>query len=261
MAAHEVIGLDLLQHRRLGPAEVGRVAAARVKIAAGGRVRGIGHAALQDDALRAQPRVGLGHRGEERLGVGMLRGIEEGLRRRDLGDAAHIHDRHPLADVLHHAQIVRHEEIGQPQLLLKVEQQVQDLRLDRHIERGDRFIGHDEPRVKRQGARDADALALAAAERVRETTHVLGPQAHQAEQLGHACGALIGIGHAVHQQRLAHDLQQRHARVQRRIGILEDHLHLAAQRLQLAARQGGHIYHAAFFGAKQDLSRGRIHRA
>ena len=46
-------------------------------------------------------------------------------------------------------------------------------------------------RVERQGAGDADALPLAAAEGVREAAHVFGPQADQLEQLRHAVLALL----------------------------------------------------------------------
>ena len=52
-------------------------------------------------------------------------------------------------------------------LLLQVAQQVDDLRLDRHVERRDRLVGDDELRVDGERARDADALALAARELVR----------------------------------------------------------------------------------------------
>ena len=76
---------------------------------------------------------------------------------------------------------------------LQIEQQVQDLRLHRNVQRGDRLVGDDQARVDRQRARDADALALTAAEGVREALHVLGAQAHQLQQLGHLIGALLAI--------------------------------------------------------------------
>ena len=57
------------------------------------------------------------------------------LGRDDLDDLAEIHDRNAVADVLDHPQIVRDEQIGEPELLLQIEQHVQDLRLDRDVER------------------------------------------------------------------------------------------------------------------------------
>ena len=46
----------------------------------------------------------------------MVRLGEEGIRRSALDDAAEIHDRDPVADVLHHAEVMADEEIGQPEI-------------------------------------------------------------------------------------------------------------------------------------------------
>ena len=59
------------------------------------------------------------------------------------------------------------EEIGEVALLLQVAQQIDDLRLHRHVERAGRLVEHDELRLQHHGARDGDALALAAGELVR----------------------------------------------------------------------------------------------
>ena len=67
----------------------------------------------------------------------------------------------------HHREVVADEEVGEPELLLQVLEQVDDLRLDRDVERGDRLVADDELRVERQRPGDADALALAAGELVR----------------------------------------------------------------------------------------------
>ena len=59
------------------------------------------------------------------------------------------------------------EEVGELQLLPQLLEQVDDLGLDRDVERRDRLVADDE--VRRRGERpgDADALALAAGELVR----------------------------------------------------------------------------------------------
>ena len=69
-------------------------------------------------------------------------------------------------------------------------QQVEDLRLDRDVERRDRLVGDDQLRLQRQRARDADALALAARELVRVAVVVLGVQADGVHQLLHRALAL-----------------------------------------------------------------------
>ena len=157
---------------------------------------------------------------------------EEIIRLRHFHHLAHVHHGHAIADVLHHAQVVGDEQIGQVELRLQILQQVERLRLDRHVQRRHRLVAHDKLRVEGQGAGNADALALAAAEGVRIAHHVLGTQPHHLEQLSHAILQLLALGDAVDDQRLAHDLQQRPARIQRSVGILKDHLHVAAQTLE-----------------------------
>ena len=65
-------------------------------------------------------------------------------------------------------EVVRDEDVRQPELRLEVLQQVEDLRLDGDVERGDRLVADDQLRVDRERPRDADALPLAARELVRK---------------------------------------------------------------------------------------------
>ena len=65
-----------------------------------------------------------------------------------LDDAAEIHHRHAVADVLDHREVVRDEQVGEPELVLQVHQQVDDLRLDRHVERRDRLVADDQLRAR-----------------------------------------------------------------------------------------------------------------
>ena len=82
--------------------------------------------------------------------------------RRDFHNLAEIHHRHAIAHVLDHPQIVGDEQISETELLLQIEQHVQDLGLDRYVERRDRLVGDDEFGVHRKRASNADALALSA---------------------------------------------------------------------------------------------------
>ena len=66
----------------------------------------------------------------------------------------------------------------------------------------------------RMTAGDADALALAAGEFVRVGEHGGGPEAHALEQVGDALAAFGRRADIMDDQRLAHDLARRHARVQ-----------------------------------------------
>src|ERR1051325_11427813 len=54
------------------------------------------------------------------------------------------------------------EQIGEAVALLQFAQQIDDLRLHRHVERRGRLIEHEKARLQDERASDRDALALAA---------------------------------------------------------------------------------------------------
>ena len=124
----------------------------------------------------------------------------------------------------------------QPELALEVAQQVEDLRLDRHVERGDRLVGDDQLRLERERARDADALALAAGELVRVAVVVLRVEPDRVHQL---LDRALALALALVQPWMTNGSEMIvptvRARVQRRVRVLEDHLHLAPQRLDAPA--------------------------
>ena len=65
------------------------------------------------------------------------------------------------------AEIVRDEQQRQVERRLHVAQQIEDLRLDRDVERGRRLVGDDQRRLAGQRHGDQHALAHAAGELVR----------------------------------------------------------------------------------------------
>ncbi len=113
----------------------------------------------------------------------MLRIAEDRSPGADLHDLAEIHHGDPVADPLHHRHVVRDEQVGEAQFRLEVEHQVHDLRLDRDVQRRDRLVGDDQPGVQGERPGDADALALAAGELVREAPGRLGRQADPGQQV------------------------------------------------------------------------------
>jgi hypothetical protein len=86
-------------------------------------------------ALALGRRVGHRDRGQQRARVRVARHGIEDVRWTDLHDFAEIHHRDAVADVLDHRQVVRDEEVREPEPRPQVGQQVQHLRLDRHVER------------------------------------------------------------------------------------------------------------------------------
>ena len=118
---------------------------------------------------------------------------------------------------------------------------VEDLRLHGHVQRRHRLVADDQPRVEREGAGDADPLPLPAGELVRIAADVLRAQADDLEQLLHPGPDLRAARDPVDPERVADDLLDGLPRVQRRVGVLEDDLHLAAERTQLALGQLGDV--------------------
>ena len=161
----------------------------------------------------------------------MARIAEQLAARRHLHQLAQIHHAHAVGNVFHHAHVVRHKQVGQLVLRLQVLQDVEHLRLNGHIQRGHGLITHYEFGLQCQGARNANALALAAGKLMRIAARVILLHAHAAQRLDHALKALRARADAMHQQALANALAHRHARVQRGVRILKDNLHVAAQLL------------------------------
>ena len=127
-------------------------------------------------------------------------------------------------DMLDHAEIVADHDVGQPELVLELEQQVDDLGADRDVERRDRLVADHQLGLQDQRAGDADALALAAGEFVRVAVGMLGTQADLGHHVGDAVLDLGLVGDAVDAQRIGQRAAHGLARIERGVGVLEDHL-------------------------------------
>src|SRR3569623_1161193 len=115
----------------------------------------------------------------------MLRVLVERFGGTGLDDLAGRHDGDAVADVTDDREVVRDEEIGQAELALQRAHEVEDLRLDRHIEGRDGLVADDQRWTEGQSAGDADALALAAGELRWETVVVLGIEPDDLHQALH----------------------------------------------------------------------------
>ena len=146
---------------------------------------------------------------------------------------------------------MRDEEHGQRELVAQVAQQVDHLRLDRHVQRRQGLVGHDEFGLHRQGAGHADALALSPGEFVGIARSMFGRQADQFEQLGDALGSrFLAFREAVGLQRFSQDVAHAHFRIQAGIRVLEDHLQLAAQGAHATAGSGAQLLTAVAYAAR-----------
>ena len=126
-----------------------------------------------------------------------------------------------------------------PGFLLEVLQQIENLRLDRDVQRGGRFIGDEQFWLGDERHRDHNALAHAAGEFVWVTANPMGCVRH-ADLLQRAYAAPDGVAPVdsfVNHQRLDQLVFNSRIWIQRRHRALENHRDaLAADPVQLLGR-------------------------
>ena len=140
---------------------------ARVKAAAGGWIDRIGYFtthrfALSAGNLNARDRV------KQQLSVRVARRGEEPFGGGDLDKPRQILDTDAVRHLVDDRVVVREVQVGQSELALQILHQIEDLRLDRDVERGSRFIANKEFRVRGECASNRNPLPLTAGEFVRE---------------------------------------------------------------------------------------------
>ena len=132
-------------------------------------------------------------RAHQALRIGMARPLHHVAHRADLDDAAGIHDRHAVGGLGDHAHVVRDQHDGRAALTAQPLEQLDDLRLDRHVERRGRLVGDQQLGLGAQGQRQHHALAHAARELVRVAVDAR-PRALDADLLQQRDGPLARLG-------------------------------------------------------------------
>src|SRR5262249_15518303 len=158
------------------------------------------------------------HLRKQGLRIGVIGLAKELLGGRALDDAAEVHDQDPFSDVLDHAEVVADEEIGETELLPQRHEQVDDLRLDRDVERRHRLVADHELRANRERAGDAETLALPAGELMWIAPLVTGIEADPAQEIVEERIERVAPHEAMNPRRLAHDLAHGQARIERSEG-------------------------------------------
>ena len=127
------------EHRRLSfEIELHRVLVSRGERVSDRRVNHVRRGSR--DSLELLVRVEVGHTREQRPRVRVRGVIEHVLARAVLNDLSGVHDRDPVRHVRDDAEVVRYEDDRQMSLLLELVDELEDLSLNRHIERGRRLV-------------------------------------------------------------------------------------------------------------------------
>ena len=125
----------------------------------------------RDDRQLVLERPDDGDRPDQSLGVRVERIAEQRRHVGLLDDLAGVHDRHPVAHLGDDAQVVGDQHDGRAGLVAQVAHEVEDLRLDRHVEGRRRLVGDQQLGLAGKGHGDHHALGHAARHLVRERLH------------------------------------------------------------------------------------------
>ena len=141
-----------------------------------------------------------------------------------------VHNADAIRNILDHRQIVSNEKIRQAFLFLQIFKQVDNLGLDGNVQSRNWFIGNDEARFNGQSTRNADTLTLTAREFMRITAGMILVQADRFQQFfNFGTTFFLCLDQTVNIQTFCNDVFNRHTRIERSIGILENHLHVTAE--------------------------------
>src|SRR5438067_11242125 len=94
-----------------------------------------------------------------------------------LDELTQVHHANAFAHVIDRPEVMRDQEHGELEVVLQCSQQVENLRLDRYVQRRNRLIGDDEPRLHGQRSRDDQALPLSTTELMRVAFEGVRPKA------------------------------------------------------------------------------------
>jgi len=178
----------------------------------------------------------------------MTRSTYDPIRWAVLDELASIENCDFVAELAGDREIMRDEKHGYAELNADSREEVDDLLLNKHIERGSCFVCNDQLRPKRYCACYANPLALAAAKLPGVTRSEMRGQGDELKQAAHFGFAFGSPKPGVNHQRLRDDFGHPPARIERRRRILEDRLNLATER-PTSAVAGGDA-----FAFEQDLS-------
>ena len=166
--------LDGFEHRSFGRADVlGLVTPGPERASRTAASIGVGTSPVSTIRSRSTPGSGTGTADSKAFVYGWAGAEYTSAGRPLLDDRAEVHHGQPVRHLPYDGQVVGDQHVRQAELVAKVGEQVQHLRLDGHVERGHRLVADQQIGLHRQRPRDPDPLPLTAGELVRIALEVL----------------------------------------------------------------------------------------
>ena len=160
--------------------------------AASGGIAGGRDIAFEDNPLPFLCWIDCRDCGDEGLGIRVERSRVKLFMAGGLHDFPEIHDGHAVRNVLDDGKIMRNKNHCQVEFLSQIVQQIQNLRLDRHIQGRYRLVGDHQLRPNNERPGDGNPLALAAGKLMGEPPHVRRRETHAIEHFRHASMSFVG---------------------------------------------------------------------
>ena len=180
---------------------------------------------------QAAPALGrVGQRTQQQTRIRVLRRGKKFFGRRHFNDLPGVHQRHLVGHARDHRQIVGDQQQAHALFFLQLLQQVQNLRLDGHVECRGRLVGHQKIRLGGQGHGNHHALLLTATHAKRVVVDApfgLG-YAHLAQPLNRTRPRCRTAQRGVRLDGLDDLITHPHHRVQAGGRLLKNHADLAA---------------------------------
>ena len=135
-------------------------------------------------------------------------------------------------------------DVGEVELVLQLQHQLQDLGPHAHVEHRDRLVGDQDVRLQDDCPGQRDALLLTAREVSWVLAHELAGRREadpleRGDDLG--LGRLRVVGHVVELEGVKHGGADRHRRVERCMGVLEDDLESLAELAEALLLEAGDL--------------------
>ena len=148
-------------------ADFGCMRATRMEFATLGRIRRGRNIARKQYPFRFFVGIGVGYCRKQRLSIGVHGVFEYFFFSAEFDHRAEVHYAYFIRNKPYYGQIVRNEQVSKSPFLLQLFKQVDNLRLNGNVKRGNGLVADYEFGINRQRARYTDTLTLTARKFVR----------------------------------------------------------------------------------------------